>query len=189
MLSASATSGCVSASASRPGQGDGGSGFRLAVGSEDHCCRCQPCASLHRRGRYEDVVTIGSGVLAAESDRAEVSTSCAAQPVDANQQASRRDVEAVDFSGIVDLRCGQVVGVFTVVVLDGHVAARQQLRQVCEIELVTLKPGLGRRTGRRYVSGLTTSRLRCAVCLRQQRTEARGDGYREVATPSASRGI
>jgi hypothetical protein len=30
--------------------------------------------------------------------------------------------------------------------LDTHVAARQQLRQVCEIELVSLKPGLGRHT-------------------------------------------
>jgi hypothetical protein len=63
-------------------------------------------------------------------------------PLMRTSRRSRRDVEAVDFSGIVDLRCGQVVGVFTVVVLDAHVAARQQLRQVCEIELVTLKPGL-----------------------------------------------
>ena len=53
------------------------------------------------------------------------------------------DVEAVDFGRIVNLGCAQVVGIFIVVVLDAHVAGRQQLRQVCEIELVSLKPGLG----------------------------------------------
>lgn len=78
---------------------------------------------------------------------AQPSTSHAAQPIDANEQSLRRDIEPIDYGGVIDLWCGQVVGVFVPVVLDADVTAGQQLRQVCEIELVALKPCLGRHEG------------------------------------------